>query len=1398
MHGPIPGWELLFFLDAWAHFRETSGLGEKKFLYATNYPIYFARLSNGIDNGYTPGSVDYIRNDENDLRTAVKSLWDAAPLSLDINPLRLYDIISSFTTPEDYIVSYLAGAWVEFSPITRKQYAAAGTSVGGSDGLVNSADQRTRAIRVIQTESEVKAEVIFRTDTVLTKPAFVPNARVRHGKSIKGIIHDVETRSKVKLAFSTIKTPVVAKSTAIRNVRRKYRKGPFGSTFTSALVDEVVSPQSNAGASLGLQDPPDTTHYYFVSSLFTVEGGITQFHTVQQSTPLLDNLLLNLHSHGLVLETPPEDAGSTVALAAGDEWNQWMVAVMGDVSGFKSGLFATATPTGISSFSLRTCFAAAYPTPSAVPPGGLTQQLIFSSDNAANTLAFNIGGIGPWKNAPETGADAAGILLEGDLLVMSLTTDSAKSIGAAGSFTAADILKMFEIDSLAAGLFNTFKFNLDVSDGSRNSVWFESKGYLTSLRLQFKLDLESRDNVESIFSKYIPGLNLSGDKDQVPVKVIGRKSWQWGVNQAGDSTPNVSPEFILTTDVTLHHAAPNEVMFTAAYIVQPSQTQYMFIFGDQGTDISSLLSSFTFSSSIPSLGQYIPFAKDIKVRRVTFTDSEGQLSVVVDFELSISDLAFLVTFVVDAQPSFYGTLWVNAKSPEFTNVLLPVPLLPNYEPFRSHTLFSPTIPTAISNPGSNSSIHIAKLHEQVTGEQSGLSPPNDIGTDIFGLTFAVDESSISFSGMINRVEPDPSAPPPPPPSCPVLELGSVSFALQYTFSTKSLSLFLEAIFVLEAPHIETDAVLDISVEYDSGSGSWELNGSVSYISIGLLYSLFDEDCNLEVMNILSEVGIQELDLTYRYDQGNYFLASGILQLGELLLDFQYDHPPPPPGGSKSPWSFKAQLSIGEQNSSLLSIIQSVCGENISSVVPNCFGNTPITPSHVVTDPSAVFDPASSPVELEVIDIPADSNSKGCFLFKLRLTLAGDLHVVFVQYQEKGEPGETSETRVVKAVKRVIKLSVGALPGVSGVPVLGKLAQPFDEMDFVWVHEDASGEAADGGLKRSELEIINQRVFNDEPTGLRFKDPYITNGKQTPKYSSDNILLSSGSHFLVILNNAVALDYPFNSAHTTAPPEPEPTPESGGQTTETVDSPSPTTNSGSTKAAVKKTIGPLTISSIGLRYDSDKLYVLLDATVSLGPVEFKLLDFGLGIDLSHADLHHIPHSVDLVLSGLGMEFNAPPLQITGIFERTPDDMYIGGASLAMDPYLFMAVGEYGNVVPKGSSSSFKCIFVFAQLDGPLVNVGFAEIVGIRAGFGYNTSLRYPDLTTISQFPFTNTIQAAETGDPLTLLSSFLAPPSGQPWITPTPGPIWIAAGLEVRLFVPSNLNICTPAEVFITR
>jgi len=90
-----------------------------------------------------------------------------------------------------------------------------------------------------------------------------------------------------------------------------------------------------------------------------------------------------------------------------------------------------------------------------------------------------------------------------------------------------------------------------------------------------------------------------------------------------------------------------------------------------------------------------------------------------------------------------------------------------------------------------------------------------------------------------------------------------------------------------------------------------------------------------------------------------------------------------------------------------------------------------------------------------------------------------------------------------------------------------------------------------------------------------------------------------------------------------------------------------------------------------------------------------------------------HDFSMILSGMSVYFNAPPVMIAGVFvheDTSTYEAYKGGLAVSILPYTLLAVGEYKHTF----DPDFKSVFVFARLDGPLFTLEFAAISGVEAG------------------------------------------------------------------------------------
>ncbi|KMU74065.1 hypothetical protein CISG_03994 [Coccidioides immitis RMSCC 3703] len=222
----------------------------------------------------------------------------------------------------------------------------------------------------------------------------------------------------------------------------------------------------------------------------------------------------------------------------------------------------------------------------------------------------------------------------------------------------------------------------------------------------------------------------------------------------------------------------------------------------------------------------------------------------------------------------------------------------------------------------------------------------------------------------------------------------------------------------------------------------------------------------------------------------------------------------------------------------------------------------------------------------------------------------------------------------------------------------------------------------------------------------------------------------------------------------------------------------TSNPGSSKAPYEKSIGPLSIRNMGLKFSTGSpstLSILMDASVVVGPIGVGLLGFGLVIPIKKGTtLHNLPVPT-FAIAGLAVSFDRSPVILSGMFEHLvtkESDTYQGAATISFTPYLFQAAGFYGEIGVK--PNVFESSFVYFMLNGPLATLEFAEIKGVTGGFGYNTFLKFPDAKNVTQFPMINVPQ---TQDPKDALSSLIS--SG--WFFSQKGSFWVAAGLTVLAF-----------------
>lgn len=223
----------------------------------------------------------------------------------------------------------------------------------------------------------------------------------------------------------------------------------------------------------------------------------------------------------------------------------------------------------------------------------------------------------------------------------------------------------------------------------------------------------------------------------------------------------------------------------------------------------------------------------------------------------------------------------------------------------------------------------------------------------------------------------------------------------------------------------------------------------------------------------------------------------------------------------------------------------------------------------------------------------------------------------------------------------------------------------------------------------------------------------------------------------------------------------------------------TSSDGTSWYTVQKTFGPLTIQRIGARYQSAQqiLWFEIDASITVGPMTISMMGMGIGSSISS-------FSPVFSLQGMGIAFSQPPLTIAGSFVNlTPpsgDLEFDGSVMIGLEALQFQAFGFYGE------QQNYTSMFIYGDVSASFGGLPAFFLTGIALGFGYNSGLVLPTINQVEQFPLIEVLPDAFPPNafkppttPQDALSQLLN--ATPPWVTQTPGPIWIAAGITFTSF-----------------
>ncbi|MFN0015638.1 MAG: DUF6603 domain-containing protein, partial [Saprospiraceae bacterium] len=210
--------------------------------------------------------------------------------------------------------------------------------------------------------------------------------------------------------------------------------------------------------------------------------------------------------------------------------------------------------------------------------------------------------------------------------------------------------------------------------------------------------------------------------------------------------------------------------------------------------------------------------------------------------------------------------------------------------------------------------------------------------------------------------------------------------------------------------------------------------------------------------------------------------------------------------------------------------------------------------------------------------------------------------------------------------------------------------------------------------------------------------------------------------------------------------------------------------------VAKRLGPLYVSRVGFAFPESRLTLMLEAELTLGPLTLAMYGFSIGSRLDRFE--PVPG-----LEGFGLSFVKPPVEISALFLKIGadaptgapagvivKDRFAGLAVIKTEKLSISAIGEYA------STNRGPSFYLFAYIGYPLGGPAFFFVEGLALGFGFNRSVRLPEVSEINRHPFV-AVAMSPDGSLLELAESLI---SGN-FVPITPGSIFLALGIRFTTF-----------------
>lgn len=905
-------------------------------------------------------------------------------------------------------------------------------------------------------------------------------------------------------------------------------------------------------------------------------------------------------------------------------------------------------------------------------------------------------------------------------------------------------------------------------DPARNAMWYlPGKESQTWIRLEASVDLN--DALAGQLNKY-----LSGWSDKIPAFSAVAKRTHIASPEFLEN-PYTSGQLVLVANLkpkaldAYVEFAENEIHIILACFSTELQWDHLkkwlidtcgevvSAIGGLETTLSKVTKGSTKSDQSSTKSHIFWRKVSVSLRADPVTGKMGFAGLSIDLEASVqvlvqadSNAVFTLGFAWDkASKTFSGRCAFDGTGPLLKSTNPPLQYLQDYECWSHLSYLTPSVPY----------MSLRYLDNEIMQHL-----PFGIPTELTMVDLYVSNKQVRFGGELQALigQPTSASTDVADGKIPSLQLSKTTLRATIDVNYAGDKKFTKASLFGEVGLVPLKAgdpspTVRAMIEYISLNSALQFQFGATDIPMTVLHSLFwAGEEKTQAMSLLEHITLKTVRVTYASAKGQSPLINfeSLVDISGIMLDTKFNR------SDANTWEFKAELLRKTVNAGqspkefdLGAAIQKLLGPDVADVLPDFVKGTKLKTSTTGQD------------SFKILCKRVNAAKSLVFGAELRF---GMLNVQFAQLAPLREKSKgTPESTIKPSAKRLIRVSLGPLPSIPKLPLVGQLDIPFDALEFLWLSSS---------MNEDDINTLNNSVdiFKDQKIAM----------------SSGEKEIVEGFHFRLVGSKGVFLDHVFNhetekkkdpkAASTTAEKTPLSAQSQPAQKTPQSPGVAPATGSATaTTAPLAKKTGPLTLSGIALSYEGGTLRIHLDASVLIGPIGAGVQGLNLVLNLSKVkglhDLLNIP--IDVQIEGFDMSFDRKPVMLAGALHHKPgSNQYYGGVAITLSSFSIAALGMYDQIPATATMPAYDSFFVYAMAEGLLFTVGWAEVRGIIAGFGYNSRLRLPTVDQLTNFPLIQGFTAPggfNMNDAITSLTGRDA------FVTPSMGSLWLALGLVIR-------------------